>query len=413
MLMEASTTKTYHLFECIGIELEYMIVDKIDLSPRPITDEVIIKKHGEITDELENGPVSWSNELVLHVIELKTTTPPKNLENLSRQMHQTVLEINEILTPMGAQLMPTAMHPLLNPLTDLKLWPHHRNEIYEKYNEIFDCKGHGWGNLQSMHINFPFGNDEEFHVLHEAIRHLMPLIPALSASSPVFEGKKGRYLDNRLAFYEENQKRVPFIAGKVIPESVKTKKEYEKNIFERLFADIKPFDPEGILQEEWLNSRGAITRFDRNAIEIRIIDLQECPKADIALAELIVEALKVLVKKVKDFTPITEEKLYPIYRSALEKGAESMINNIDYLKLFDPAIESAISIKDLWKKIISQISISKDSEEVIQNIMEYGNLSERILKNLSTKPLTSESIVKEYRQLTECLKNNMTYHVKV
>ena len=33
-----------------------------------------------------------------------------------------------------------------------------------------------------------------------------------------------------------------------------------------------------------MNSRGAIARFDRNAIEIRVIDVQECPKADLAIA---------------------------------------------------------------------------------------------------------------------------------
>ncbi|MBK6265403.1 glutamate--cysteine ligase [Marivirga sp. S37H4] len=410
--MEASTSKTYHLFECIGIELEYMIVNTSNLTPQPITDEVIIRKNGQITDELSNGPISWSNELVLHVIELKTSFPAESVENLSHLMHQNVLEINNILAPLEAKLLPTAMHPLLNPMTDVKLWPHHRNEIYEKYNEIFNCKGHGWGNLQSMHINLPFGNDEEFYVLHEAIRHLMPLIPALSASSPLFEGGKGEFLDNRLAFYEENQKRIPSIAGKVIPESVKTKKEYEQKILQKLYTDIEPFDKEGILQEEWLNSRGAITRFDRNAIEIRIIDLQECPKADLAIAELVVEAIKVLVKKVKNFTPISENNLYNIYRASLEKGSESIIDDLEYLKLFDPAINTAMSIKDLWKKIITQLYLSEDSQGIIHYILENGNLSQRILKNLSGSTINNESIIKEYQKLAECLNNNMIYHVK-
>ncbi|HAL85576.1 MAG TPA: hypothetical protein DCM31_01010, partial [Deferribacteraceae bacterium] len=37
-----------------------------------------------------------------------------------------------------------------------------------------------------------------------------------------------------------------------------------------MYRDIAPYDPECILQEEWLNSRGAIARFDRKAIEIRL-----------------------------------------------------------------------------------------------------------------------------------------------
>lgn len=410
--MEASATKTYHLFECIGIELEYMIVDKKTLNPLPITDQVIITKNGLITDELSNGPISWSNELVLHVIELKTTNPALNTEGLSYQMHQNVLEINEILEAHGAQLLPTAMHPLLNPLKDLKLWPHHRNEIYEKYNEIFNCKGHGWGNLQSMHINLPFGNDEEFYRLHEAIRHLMPLIPALTASSPLYEGGKGEYLDNRLAFYEKNQAKIPSITGKVIPESMKDKVDYEQNLLQKIYDDIKPYDGEGILQEEWLNSRGAITRFDRNAIEIRIIDLQECPKTDLAIAELVVQALKVLVERTKDFQALSSEKLYSIYRNALEIGGESMIEDLNYLQLFDKNIQEPISIKELWKKIISQIYLSEDSEGIIHYILAQGNLSERILKNLASTNFDINAIQIEYQKLAECLRNNQIYDVK-
>lgn len=412
MLMESTPTKTYHLFECIGIELEYMIVDKTTLAPQPITDQVIINKNGMITDEISNGPISWSNELVLHVIELKTTTPAIDTFGLAEKMHENVKEINGILDQYNAQLLPTAMHPLLNPLTDLKLWPHHRNEIYEKYNEIFNCKGHGWGNLQSMHINFPFGNDEEFHKLHEAIRHLMPLIPAITASSPLFEGKKGGFLDNRLAFYEENQKRIPAITGRVIPESVKNKAEYEKNILQKAYDAIAPYDKEGTLQEEWLNSRGAITRFDRNAIEIRIIDLQECPTADLAIAELVVHSLKVLIEKVEAFKAISEEDLYPIYRGALENGAETVINNLDYLQLFDANISKPITIKELWKKLIAQMYLSEDSEGIIHYILENGNLSERILKNLSKVEISQENILIEYHKLAECLRKNMIYHVR-
>jgi carboxylate-amine ligase len=409
--MAVSPTKTYHLFECIGIELEYMIVDKKTLAPLPITDQLIIQKSGSITDELSNGPISWSNELVLHVVELKTTNPALNTEGLSYMMHQNVLEINEILAEHGAQLLPTAMHPLLNPLKDLKLWPHHRNEIYEKYNEIFNCKGHGWGNLQSMHINLPFGNDEEFYSLHEAIRHLMPLIPALTASSPIFEGKKGEFLDNRLAFYEENQAKIPSITGKVIPESMKDKADYEENLLQKIYEDIKPYDAEGILQEEWLNSRGAITRFDRNAIEIRIIDLQECPKADLAIAELIVQSLKTLVERTADFKALSSEKLYLIYRNALKTGAEALIDDIPYLQLFDKSIQSPISIKELWKKIIAQINLSDDTEGIIHFILEQGNLSERILKNLASTDFGQVAIRKEYQKLAECLASNQMYNV--
>lgn len=410
--MEATkTTRTYSLFECIGIELEYMIVDRKTLMPAPISDQLIIKKIGEVTDELENGTISWSNELVLHVLELKTTQPVPGIEGLSEDFHQNIVEINDILVEMDCQLMPTAMHPLFNPLKDVKLWPHERNEIYSRYNQIFDCKGHGWGNLQSMHINLPFANDEEFYLLHEAIRHIMPLIPALTASSPIFDGQKSEILDSRLAFYEQNQKKIPAITGKVIPESVANRAEYEKKIFQKIYRDIAPYDKDGSLQHEWLNSRGAIARFDRNAIEIRIIDLQECPAADLAIAEFVVQALKFIIPHIKDFEPIDEPELYDIYRLALEKGRKSVISDEYYLRIFGLDKEEKVSIERVWRYILDHVYLSEDKKGIINYILENGNLSQRILANLKHKDWTEEKIKKEYASLVECLKENKLYEL--
>ncbi|ADR21046.1 glutamate--cysteine ligase [Marivirga tractuosa] len=411
--MEAiKPTKTYSLFECIGIELEYMIVNRKTLMPAPISDQLILRKIGEITDELVNGNISWSNELVLHVLELKTTNPMPGVEGLSHDFHQNILEINKILEPLDAQLMPTAMHPLFNPIKDVKLWPHERNEIYSRYNQIFDCKGHGWGNLQSMHINLPFANDEEFYLLHEAIRHIMPLIPALTASSPIFDGQKSEILDNRLAFYEQNQKKIPSIAGKVIPESVANKAEYEKVIFKRIFEDIAPYDKDKSLQHEWLNSRGAIARFDRNAIEIRIIDLQECPAADLAIAEFVVQALKFIIPHIKDHNPIDEYELYGIYRLALEKGGKSMISNEEYLRIFDMDKEGKVSIENVWKNILKHVYLADDKKAIIEYILDNRNLSQRILGNLKGKEWSDENIKKEYAVLVDCLKENKLYELR-
>ena len=58
------------LFEAIGVELEYMIVDRESLAVRPISDELIKAECGRYEMEIELGEVAWSNELMLHVIEL-------------------------------------------------------------------------------------------------------------------------------------------------------------------------------------------------------------------------------------------------------------------------------------------------------------------------------------------------------
>jgi hypothetical protein len=67
-----SASPQYGLFEVYGIEIEYMIVDAETGAVRPIADLVLEEAAGEpAASDYDAEPVAWSNELVLHVIELK------------------------------------------------------------------------------------------------------------------------------------------------------------------------------------------------------------------------------------------------------------------------------------------------------------------------------------------------------
>jgi len=99
-----------------------------------------------------------------------------------------------------------------------------------------------------------------------------------------------------MEFYRHNADRVPSVAGAIVPERVWTREAYERDLLGRIYADMAPLDPEGILRHEWANARGAIARFDRGAIEIRVIDLQERPAADLAIAALTVAVVRALVE---------------------------------------------------------------------------------------------------------------------
>ncbi len=285
--MNAPLAKTpLHLFEGFGVELEYMIVDRESLDIRPIADAVLRDDAGQVVSDVEFDRIAWSNELALHVIELKTNGPAPDFSNLSDQFHEHVQRIEARLESEHARLMPTGMHPWMHPHNEFQLWPYEYSSIYGTYDRIFDCHGHGWANLQSVHLNLPFADDAEFGRLHAAIRLLLPILPALAASSPIIERKKTDWLDTRLEVYRTNAKRIPSIIGRVIPEPVYTHADYDEKIFQPMYQDIAPKDPEGLLQHEFLNSRGAIARFERNAIEIRVLDVQECPQADVAICRV-------------------------------------------------------------------------------------------------------------------------------
>ncbi|WP_179345478.1 glutamate-cysteine ligase family protein [Winogradskyella ursingii] len=404
--------KKYHLFEVYGIELEYMLISKDTFKVVPKVDELLTKKAGELTADIENGDIAWSNELVAHVIEIKTNGPTHNTNDLAEKFHDNVLEINELLQSLNLQLLGTASHPLMVPNTDTQLWKHSYSEVYALYNKIFNCKGHGWSNVQSTHINLPFYNDTEFEKLHAAIRIILPLIPALCASSPILEGRITGFRDTRLEFYKNNQKEIPELTGMVIPEAIFTKADYHTTIFEPIKKAIRPYDKDKVLDQHFLNSRGAIARFDRNAIEIRLIDIQECPKADIAICAFIIEVLKAFVNN--EFCTLKAQKswshnsLFDIFNDAIKHAEDSKIENEDYLRLF--GIKGAKTANAVWKHLYQKVKakIDKSHHQPIELILEEGTLATRILKAVGNDT-SKNNITNVYRQLQHCLQNNSLF----
>jgi carboxylate-amine ligase len=403
----------YHLFEVLGIELEYMLVDSSTGKIKPSVDELMKLKTGQLVSDVDNGAIEWSNELAAHVIELKTNGPTKDLNQLDLEFHKNILEINKLLKLKEMVLWPTASHPLMNPDLEMKLWEHSYSEVYALYNRIFDCKGHGWSNVQSMHINLPFYDDLEFEKLHAAVRLILPILPALSASSPILDGKNTGFKDARMKMYLTNQREIPEMTGKVIPEQVFTQKDYQIKIFDPINTAIAPYDKEHILEHHFLNSRGAIARFDRNAIEIRVLDLQECPLADISISCFIVEVLKDLVDEV--YSSLIDQKswhendLFDILKTTISQAEEATVTNEKYLKVLGIDSES-MQVSAIWAHLFERVShrMGKRHQDAIGLILTNGSLSTRILKAIQDD-YSEATILRVYKQLENCLSTNQLF----
>ena len=408
--------KPLPLLEGLGVELEYMIVDRETLSVMPVVDELLRAVADEYTDEVEQGPLRWSNEMALHVVELKTNGPVSALSGLAGVFAGHVGRINALLRPRGGALMPTGMHPLMDPSRESRFWPHQNRAIYDAYHRIFDCRRHGWTNLQSVHLNFSFHGDEEFARLHAAVRFLLPVLPAIAASSPAMEGKLTGLLDSRVEVYRNNQERIPSITGRVIPEAVYTRRQYRDRILRRLYRDIAPLDPEKVLRHEWLNSRGAIPRFDRSTIELRILDVQECPRADIAIASAVVAVLEALVRGT--MTPVADlmgwgiDPLEEIFLAAVREGERAVIRNRRYLEVFGLARDRCTA-GELWSHLAGMLLTGSTEDdaavrETLQVILSRGTLARRILDRLGDTP-SRERIRRVYRELCDCLSEGVMF----
>ncbi|MBR9981187.1 MAG: hypothetical protein KFF50_09190 [Desulfatitalea sp.] len=405
-----------HLFEAIGIELEYMIVDRDTLAVMPSADRVLAAAAGEIVSEVEMGPLAWSNELVSHVIELKTNGPAPTLDGLATTFQSDVQRIDAIAGAFNGRLMPTACHPWMDPQSETVLWPHDYSPVYEAYDRIFRCRGHGWSNLQSMHINLPFCGDGEFARLHAAIRLLLPLMPALTASSPILEGRLTGFLDSRMAVYQHNADRVPAVAGRIVPEPVASAADYDRKIFQPMYAAIGPLDPDGILRQPFLNSRGAIARFERGAIEIRVLDVQECPAADIAVAILIQGALQAVCRErwaaMATLQAMETTRLADLLVAVVREGDGAVIDDSAYLQALGMDA-SRRTAGEVWQHLSATCLTAgaPDSAltEPLATLLNEGCLARRIVQVLSGD-LHRERQVAVYRTLCDCLHQGKMFH---
>jgi hypothetical protein len=396
------------LFDAYGIEVEYMLVDGETLDVAPKADALLEAAAGELTDEWQNGDIAWNNELALHVIELKCNGPRPSLAGLGEAFAANVNLANDKLAREGLKLLPTAMHPWMDP-NRVQLWPHGTRVIYDTFDRIFSCKGHGWANLQSMQINLPFHGDEEFARLHAAIRFLLPILPGLAASSPIVDGDKNGVLDNRLVVYRGNCAKIPSVTGEVVPEPIGSIGEYHERVLERIYADLEPHDPEGVLRNEWVNARGAIARFDRMAIEIRVLDVQETPLMDVAYAALIVEILKLLCAEQwldrDGMNGWRTEDLGKLLKLTERQGEGAAIGDKRLLAAFGLR-SSGVELKELWEHLIETVSargaLDAATGRLLEHYLRHGTLATRIGKAVGLAPSRAK-LKKVYEALSEAL----------
>jgi gamma-glutamyl:cysteine ligase YbdK (ATP-grasp superfamily) len=397
------------VFSAYGIELEYMIVSRGTLSVEPIADRLLQRMAGYATADIVRGNLGWSNELVLHVVELKNVTPNSALDALATAFANEIRDADRTLSSFDAMLMPTGMHPWMDPRIETRLWPHDNADVYGAFDRIFDCRTHGWANLQSMHINLPFSGDDQFARLHAAIRLVLPLIPALAASSPLREGRRAGALDSRLEAYRGHTHRVPAIVGDVIPDPVSSRGEYEQRVLEPIYDAIARYDRDGVLRHEWLNARGAIARFGRNAIEIRLADTQECPAADIAVACAVCGAVKALYDErwtrleLRDALPTPA--LSALLARCIAEGEQATVDDPAYLRLFG-FDAGRCRAAELWAHIIEEsgdeVCGQPSIGQALDVLIEHGPLARRILRAVGPRP-SRAAIESVYQRLCECL----------
>lgn len=380
-------TPVHHLFTVFGVELELMLVDAETFDVLPVAD-LLLRQAADSdawVEDLDWGTAGWSNELVAHVVELKNPHPVPDLGELSGPFQESVARLLAVAHRLGGRFMPGAMHPWMDPVRETRIWPHESAPIYRAYDRLYDCRRHGWANLQSVHLNLPFADEQEFGRLMAALRLVLPLIPALAAASPFVEGARSGVMDKRLQVYGSNALRTPAMAGEVIPEPVYDYTRYRREVLAPISAQLRGLGaPPMLLDQEWLNARGAIARFDRMAIEVRLIDAQESIPANLAVAAAVAALTRALVEQrwsgLAAQQGVASALLVEQLKSAITCASAAPPVSAEYLQLFGSAARGVSTLGQLWARLLEELEgIPKALAGPLECICRHGTLAERLL----------------------------------
>ncbi|HKI86129.1 MAG TPA: glutamate--cysteine ligase, partial [Thermoanaerobaculia bacterium] len=193
-----------------------------------------------------------------------------------------------------------------------------------------------------------------------------------------------------------------------------SRSEYEEKILEPMYRDIEAYDPEGILRHEWLNARGAIARFERNTIEIRLLDMQECPQSDLAVAAAVMAVLEALTQE--RWSDLESQMAWPTERladtllSVIATAERTAITDREFLNAFGWTGSDTPYAGDLWRHLVEELMPVESVRhgvwrEPLDLILDRGTLAHRILDALG-QHFTAEALHRTYAELCRCLALN-------
>jgi gamma-glutamyl:cysteine ligase YbdK (ATP-grasp superfamily) len=387
-----------------GPEHEFAVVTE-NIQPLAIVDHFLKDLYGRFVNTVTCNGYALSKELQTHVMEIKSKTPFTSPQTFEECMYAAVVDVNEILArKYQAHLLGTGMHPTLN-VANAVIWPHRGRKLFAALDTLFDLHQHGWVNIHAFQLNLPYGTEKEAITIYNSLTNLLPYLPAITAASPIYDSQLSPYHDARLHFYRSNQVAIPSITGQVIPEYISSFAEYRQTTIDQYTYELQQVNaPSWLFHREWLNSRGAIFRFDRRAIEIRIIDEQECIYADVAISCFIRACLRGIIKHPKPFMPY--QLLTRDFNAVIEQGLDAKVHH--------PYGPTARDVCSYYLRIASENASPEEAAYLshIKARIEEGSLAtliRRDLQHCGKNMAWEDAITHIYQKLVTCLARNHTY----
>jgi carboxylate-amine ligase len=159
-----------------------------------------------------------------------------------------------------------------------------------------------------------------------------------------------------------------------------------------------------------LNSRGAIARFDRGSIEIRVLDAQEAPVMDCGILELVVAVLRDLADErwssIGQQQAWPESRLVPLLDATIDMADHALVSDSSFLAAFGVRAAERTAAQT-WASLADEVGhrLSDDGGRAVESILARGTLASRITAALG-RTHDRKRLRNVYSALAACLENN-------
>jgi carboxylate-amine ligase len=234
---------------------------------------------------------------------------------------------------------------------------------------------------------------------------LCAYLPAISASSPICEGKLSPNADDRLYHFEMKTQEISSTSCDVIPGYISSVDQFRRDFIGKYSQELANASAqEKLLHHERDMLRSHVFRFKREAIEVRIMDEQECIKSDVALSCFIRAAIRGLIAEKKELPP--HKLLTNDYNAIVKEGLKA--------KVLHPHGKTARQVCQYFFDLASEHATENEKKYlwIIKRRIKEGSLSELIRNRVLAKEKKTtfrEAVVSIYSELVKCLSHNQPY----
>ncbi len=402
--MNTGLKRRHGLFEAYGFAWECCAVDRNTLDVLPVPDMTLTE--GASEQGSTKRDILLAPSFNAHTLRLLNGRSVRKPAKWGRKVLLRTATFAPWLHDHNALFMGGGAHPFLSP-GSVQAGIGWSLEQREALARLTDIGGHAWINDQAFRLDLRFETPSEFAKLHAAVRVLLPVLPALTAASPVLEGRDAGCQSARLQAKLQAFGQAPALIGPFVPEAVFDQESHDREVLVPIARAAANSDRRQGLDPVSLNARAATVDFERGVLSIHAVDGQESPSVNMAVAEIIIAVLKALVNGRWVSTYLqrawSAEDLRAIMLDTIRDGDGATLSSGDHLLMFGLMKQGEMPALKLWQHLFVELysDLSDNARQHVGTILEHGTLATRLRKRIGPT-FEQDAIRKAYRSMAEC-----------